>query len=62
MRAGNHRETLLQRNDVVRNVLEMLLWRLASRLYANDPARTRASVPDFSTWLVQPAGPVEMKM
>ncbi len=39
MRAGNHRETLLQRNDVVRNVLEMLLWRLASRLYAHDPAR-----------------------
>ncbi len=32
-------ETLLQRNDVVRNVLEMLLWRLASRLYAHDPAR-----------------------
>ena len=56
MRAGNHRETLLQRNDVVRNVLEMLLWRLASRLYAKDPARTRASVPDFSTWQDCPAG------
>lgn len=59
MRAGNHRETLLQRNDVVRNVLEMLLWRLASRLYAKPQGRG----PIFPRGeIVQPAGPVEMKM